>query len=190
MTSYTNFKMRISEGQKDKLKKAFESNCNSVIIHLTFSHLHGEDVISLTNSQLDRLVKAYEEKKGMTIKMSKTQLAHNMKIEGFLPALAGLIPFLIGTVLLALGVGVLSELASAGVKNVTENGLYLKKGGRVCQIETDGEGLYLGPASGKRFETLGNGLYLIKDGWLYDGRGLILGLYSPFKNIDILGMIF
>ena len=38
--------------------------------------------------------------------MSKTQLAYNMEIEGvFLPALAGLIPFLAGNVLLALGIG-------------------------------------------------------------------------------------
>ena len=48
MTRYTNFKMRITED-------------------LTFSDLHGEEVIALTNSQLDRLVKAYEEKKVMTI---------------------------------------------------------------------------------------------------------------------------
>ena len=52
-----------------------------------FSDLHGEDVIALINSQVDRVVESYEEKKGMTIRMSKTQLAHNMKIEdGFLPA--------------------------------------------------------------------------------------------------------
>ena len=54
--------------KKDKLKKAFESNCKSITIRLTFSDLHGEDVIAITNSQLDRLVEAYEEKKGMTIK--------------------------------------------------------------------------------------------------------------------------
>ena len=99
MTRCTNVKLRISEGQKNKLKKAFESNCKSITIRLTFSDLHGEDVIALTKSQLDRLVEAYEEKKGLRIKMSKTQLAHNMKIEGgFLPALAGLIPFLTGTI--------------------------------------------------------------------------------------------
>ena len=69
MTRYINFKMRISGGQKYKLKKAFESNCESITIRLTFSDLHGEDVIAITNSQLDRLVKAYEEKKGMTIRM-------------------------------------------------------------------------------------------------------------------------
>ena len=72
MTSYTNVKVRISEGQKDKLKKAFESNCESITIRLTFSDLQDEYVIAITKLQLDRLVKAYEAKKGMTIKMTKT----------------------------------------------------------------------------------------------------------------------
>ena len=59
----------------------------------------------------------------------------------------------------------------------------------VYQIETDGRGLYLGPKSGKGFETLGNGLYLMKQGGLYEGRGLILGPNSSFKDIPIVGMI-
>ena len=118
MTHYTNIKMRISEGKKDQIKKAFESNSKSITIRLQFSDLHGEDVIALTKSQVDRQVEAYEQKKGMTIRMSKTQLAYNTKIEGgFLPVLAGLISFLTGTVLPALGVGALSGLASTGVKN-------------------------------------------------------------------------
>ena len=119
-----------------------------ITIRLGFTDLYGEDVIALTKSQVDRLVKAYEEKKGITIRMSKTQLAHNSKIEGgFLTALVGLIPFLTGTVLPVLGVGALSGLASSGVQKLIGNGLYLKKGGSVCQIETDGKGLYLGPVS-------------------------------------------
>ena len=135
MTRYTNFKMRISEGQKDKLKKAFESNCESITIRFKFSGLHVEDVITLTNSQRDRLMEAYVETKGMTIKMSKTQLAQNMKIEGgFLPALAGLIPFLTGTVLPALGVGALSGLVSTGVQKLIGNDLYLKKGREVMCV--------------------------------------------------------
>ena len=106
-------------------------------------------------------MEAYEEKKGMTIRMSKTQLAHNMKIEGvFLSALVGVIPFLTETVLPALGVGALSGLVSTGVQKLIGNGLYLKKGSGVCRIETDEEGLYLGPTSGKGFETVDNGLYL------------------------------
>ena len=55
------------------------------------------------------------------------------------------------------------------------------KGGHVYQIETDGNGLYLGPTSGKGFETVGNGLYFMKQGRLYDARGLIVGPNSPFK---------
>ena len=76
MTHYTNIKMRISEAQKDKIKKAFESNSKSITIRFKFSDLYGEDVIALTKSLVVRLVEAYEEKKGMTIRMSKTQLAH------------------------------------------------------------------------------------------------------------------
>ena len=135
MAHYTNVKMQISEGQRDKLKKAFESNSKSITTHFKFSDLYGEDVIALAKSQVDRLVKAYEERKGMTIRMSKTQLARNMKIEvGFFPALAGLIPFLTGTVLLALGVRALSGLASTELQKLIENGLYLKKGSGVCRI--------------------------------------------------------
>ena len=79
MTHYTNIKMRISEGEKDKNKKAFESNSKYITIRFKCSDLYGEDVIVLTKSQVDRLVEAYEEKKGLTITMSKTQLAHNAK---------------------------------------------------------------------------------------------------------------
>ena len=63
MTRYTNIKMWISKGQKDKLKKAFETNCDSITIIIKFLDLHGDDIIALTNSQVDRLVEAYEEKK-------------------------------------------------------------------------------------------------------------------------------
>ena len=56
-----------------------------------------------------------------------------MKIEGgFLPALAGLIPFLTGTVLPALGVEALSGLASTGVQQLFGNWCYLNKGSGVC----------------------------------------------------------
>ena len=122
--------------------------------------------------------------------MSKTQLAHNAKIEGgFLPVLAGLIPFLTVTVLPALGVGSLLGLSSSGVQQLIGKGLYLKKGSVVCRLETDRKGLYLGSTSGKGFENIFNGLYLMKQFGLYDGSGLILGPNSPFKNIPIVGMI-
>ena len=118
MTIYTNVKGRLSEGKKDKLKKAFESNCESITIHLTLTDRHGEDVIAIAESQLSRLVKAYEAMKAMTIKMSRTQSAYNMKIEGgFLPMFAGLIPFLAGTVLPAVGFGAYRDRQVGVFKN-------------------------------------------------------------------------
>ena len=60
MASYTNVKVRISDGRKDKLKKAFESNCETIAIPLTSSDLNGEDAIAITKKkQLGKLVKAY-----------------------------------------------------------------------------------------------------------------------------------
>ena len=50
-------------------------------------------------------------------------------------------------------------------------------------------GLYLEPTSGKGFSKLGDGLYLKKEGKIYDGKVLLLGPNSPFKNIPILGML-
>ena len=127
--------MRVSEGQKEKIKKAFETKSKYITIRFGLTDLYDEDVIALTKSQVDRLVEAYEENKGLKIRMSKTQLAHNAKIEGeFLPALAGLIPFLTGTVLPALGVGALSGLASSDVQKLIGNGLYLKKGSGVSRF--------------------------------------------------------
>lgn len=183
---YANIKVNISNSQKEKLKKALAAG-QELSLRLSHTDLMGNDVIAVTQPQLSKLQKAYEIGKGVTIKMSKTQVAHNMKIDGgFLPLLA---QFLTGTVLPALGVGALSSLASTGIQKLVGNGLYIKKGGCICEVETDGKRLLLEPVSGKWFTKYGDGLYLRKKGRVYDGRGLLLGPNSPFKNIPILGML-
>ena len=53
MTRIINVKVRISEGRKDKHMKTSESYCESITIRLTFSDLHGENVIAIGNSKLD-----------------------------------------------------------------------------------------------------------------------------------------
>ena len=193
MTRYTNVKVHISEGQKQKLQNALQTH-GPVSIRLGHEDLNGEDILALTKSQVNKLTKAYESGRGSTIKMSSTQLKHNLKVEGgFLGMLAGLaarfLPMIASKVLPALGIGALSGLASSGVQKAMGNGLYLKKGGCVCQIETDGEGLYLGPASGSGFKAVGDGLYLRKEGGIYDGKGLLLGPNSPIAKIPILGQL-
>ena len=185
-TRYVNVKVNISEGQKKKLQTALQVG-GPVSIRLGHEDLHGEDVLALTNSQVTKITKAYQGGKGVTIKMSKSQLAHNKKVEGgFLGMLASLaaraLPMLAKTVLPALGVGALTGLASSGVQKVMGQGLYLKKGGCVCQVETDKKGLYLSPASGSGCSKVGDGLYLRRGGQLYDGKGLLsmIPVVGPF----------
>ena len=194
MTQYINVKVKISEGQKEKLQHALKANCPTISIRLNHEDLNGNDILAVTKSQVKKLVKAQEDGKGTTIRMTSKQLKHNMKVEGgFLGLLAGLaaraLPMIAKTVLPALGVGALSGLASSGVQKAMGNGLYLKKGGCICQVETDGEGLYLKPYKGKGLQSYGDGLYLKQGGKLYDGKGLLLGPNSPFANIPILGAI-
>ena len=192
MTKYINAKVNISEGQKEKLQHAIKANCSAVSIRLGHGDLKGNDILAVTESQAKKLAKAYENGKGIRIRMSSRQLKHNMKVEGgFL--LAGLaaraLPMLAKTVLPTLGVGALSGLASTGIQKAMGSGLYLKKGGLVSQVETDGHGLYLKPHKGKGLKSYGDGLYLKQGGKLYDGKGLLLGPNSPFANIPILGAI-
>ena len=194
MTQYINVKVKISEGQKEKLQHALKANCPTISIRLNHEDLKGNDILAVTRSQAKNMAKAYEDGKGTTIRLTSKQLKHNMKTEGgFLGLLAGLaaraLPMVAKTVLPALGVGALSGLASSGVQKAMGNGLYLKKGGLVSQVETDGEGLYLKPYKGKALKGYGEGLYLKQGGKLYDGKGLLLGPNSPFGNIPILGAL-
>ena len=127
--------------------------------------------------------------------MSKTQVKKNTQIEGgFLGMLAGIaakaLPFAmkaLPAIAKTLGIGALSGLAHTGVQKALGNGQYLKKGGCLSQVESHGEGLYLHPPI--KTSSSANGLYYVKQGKMYDGRGLILGPDSPFQNIPILGAI-
>ena len=150
MTKYVNVKVNISEGQKEKLQHAIKASCSATSIRLDHEDLQGNDILAVTGSQAKKLAKAHENGKGITIRMTSKQLEHNTKIEGgFLGLLAGLaaraLPMIARNVLPALGIGVLSGLASSGVQKAMGSGLYLKKGGLVSQVETDGHGLYLKP---------------------------------------------
>ena len=197
MANYINVKVNISEGQRKKLKSALENNAEKITIQLDHTNLNGEDVLALTKRQVNRLAKALKDGKGTRITMSPTQIKYNLSMEGgILGMLAGLaaraLPFIATaakTVLPHLGIGALSGLANVGVQKVLGNGLYLKKGGCVCRVETDGRGLYLDPVNGSGLKLFGDGLYLSRDGKIMDGRGLLLGPNSPFRKIPILGAI-
>ena len=179
---YTEIKVNIADNQKTKIQKAIR-NQTGVTIKINPNE-SGEDILAFTQTQINKIRKS---NKPININLSKTQLKHNMKIEGgFLGALASLaaraLPMIASKVLPALGVGALSGLASTGVNKIFGNGLYLSKGGNTCQIETDGKGLYLTPGP----PIKGNGLFIYKDGKI-DGSGLV---HEIAKDIPLLNLLF
>ena len=92
-------------------------------------------------------------------------------------------------VLPALGVEALCDLVSSGVKKTCWWRIIPQKGGHVCEVETYDHRLLLEPVSGRPFVMYGDALYLRKQGKMYDGKGLLLGPNSTFKNIPILGKL-
>ena len=199
MTQYKNVNVNLSENQINKLKQAINANCTATSIKLGYDDLDGDHTIFITNGQYNKLQNARDRGKGLTIRMSSRQLKHNVKTEGgflgaILPALGAVArvagPALMGVakkVLPHLATGALSGLASTGVSKLFGDGLYLKKGGTVAQIETDGKGVYLKPYKGKGLGSRGNGLYLKQGKNIYDGSGILTSI--PIIG-DILKTIF
>ena len=198
-TRYISTNVNLSENQIQKLRQAVNANCAATSIKLGYDDLDGEHTIFLTNAQHNKLQNARGLGKGLTIRMSSRQLKHNVKTQGgflgaLLPALAGVgrmvAPMLLGAAKKAapaLATGALSGLASTGVSKLFGDGLYLKKGGMIAQVETDGQGLYLKPYKGKGLASRGNGLYLKRGKRITDGSGLLTGI--PIIG-DLLKAIF
>jgi hypothetical protein len=80
---YTNMKVHISYNQKTKIKQAVEKG-EAVTIRLTYEELQGNDVLAFNTSPLglNKIAETINNQKGITIKMSKTQVEHNKQIEG------------------------------------------------------------------------------------------------------------
>ena len=67
MSNYTNINVNISDGQKEKLKKALATG-NELSVRFLHTDLVGNDIIGVTQLHLNRLNKAHETGKGITIK--------------------------------------------------------------------------------------------------------------------------
>ena len=199
MAQYISVNVNLTENQIQKLRQAINANCSATSIKIGYDDLDGDHTIFLTKAQYNKLQNAKERGKGLTIRMSSRQLKHNVKTQGgflgaLLPAIGAVgrmvAPALLGVAKKALphlATGALSGLASTGVSKLFGNGLYLKRGGMVAQLETDGEGLYLRPYKGKGLASRGNGLYLKQGKRITDGSGILTSI--PIIG-DILKTIF
>ena len=121
----------------------------------------------------------------LTIRMSLKQVKANIKHEGgFLATLMRLATKALPALLGGLATGVLSGSVERAVSG---NGLFLgKRGTGAARIDfTEGNGIVLTPAEDENYQ----GLYFKHDNQIFQGKGILLGENSPFKNIPILGLI-
>ena len=188
---FTPIKLNISPDQHEKLKDAVKHE-KSVSMKVTINGKKSHRPFLLTHSQLKRLERAKSMNKlTMNLKLSKKQVKANAEHRGgFLGALLGLASRFLPTLLGGLATG----LISGGVEKAVSgrgvgDGLYLYKSGQGAKIiPIRGGGVQLMPNK-KLHGVCGDGLFVKRGSQIYDGRGLLLGKNSPFKNIPILGLI-
>jgi hypothetical protein len=124
-----------------------------VSIRLSYEDLQGNDVLAFTKSQLNKIAEAFNNQKGVTVKMSKTQVEHNKQIEG------GFILPLLGAVASA----VLPSLALVqSLIRIMGKGLFIKSGNGIVKEKQLGDGLYLRPY--RTENIMGDGLFIKRGG--------------------------
>ena len=184
-------KLDVTPDQHQKLKDAVNHG-KSVSMKVNVGGKRtGRHMFLITHSQRNRLTRAkLLNKSSVNIRLSKKQLRANTEHRGgFLATLLGLASKVLPTLLGGLATG----LISGGIEKAVSgrgvgDGLYLHKSGHsVKVIPIQGKGLQLMPK--KIHGVQGDGLFLKHGSNIYDGRGLLLGKNSPFKNIPILGLL-
>ena len=117
MTTYHPYKVNLTKGQKDKLRRSFQSK-NPVTLRLKKTQLSGNDQLMLTANQIKRIQKAASQGKGAEIKVSKSQA---QKVGGsFVSALFPLARSVAPILAKTLGLSALAGLASEGATQVVK----------------------------------------------------------------------
>ena len=149
---------------------------------------NGDQTVLMTPGQITKMQRAISSgKKCVTIRMSRRQVKQNCQFEG------GLLSMLMKLATKALPVllgGVATGVLSGAVeKAVSGNGLFLGKRGygtaKIDFVKGSNGKIMLTPVAAENHQ----GLYLKHDGQIYQGKGLLLGPNSPFRNIPVLGLI-
>ena len=79
--------------------------------------------------------------------------------------------------------------AGDGIDPIPGCKIYMQKKGRCFNVRTVGNGIHFSPRPLMAGMHGDHGLFLRVGSSVYDGRGLLLGPQSPFRNIPILGWV-
>ena len=81
MTTYIEYKVKLTDGQKSKLASAI-LNKSPLTLRLKHSHLRGSDELMLTKRQISKIKKSIANGTGSDIKIIKTQIRRSVKHGG------------------------------------------------------------------------------------------------------------
>ena len=123
MTTYHPYKVNLTKGQKDKLRRSFQSK-NPVTLRLKKTQLSGNDQLMLTANQIKRIQKAASQGKGAEIKVSKSQAQKvgGSFVSALFPLARSVAPILAKTLGLSALAGLASEGATQVVKKISGKG--------------------------------------------------------------------
>ena len=79
----------------------------------------------------------------------------------------------------------MGALSGVVEKAISRNGIFLGKRGGTVQITFEGNGLVLTPVAHDKYR----GIYVKHDGQVFQGKGILFGKNSPFKDIPLLGLL-
>ena len=134
MTSYIEYGVKLTDGQKSKLASAIR-NKSPLTLRLKHSHLRGSDELMLTRTQINKIKKSLANGTGSDIKISKTQIRKSVKYGGNLfSSLASIgakvLPYAIkgiSKVAPALATGAATALGEIGLNKIFGKGITIPK---------------------------------------------------------------
>ena len=134
MTTYIEYGVKLSDGQKSKLLNAIQKR-SAITLRLKHSHLRGPDELMLTQRQLTKIKKSLANKTGSDLKISQTQIRNLVKHGGNLFTSlarigAKLLPLAVkgvSKVAPALATGALSSVGDKLMKKIMGEGISIPK---------------------------------------------------------------
>ena len=134
MSSYIEYGVKLSDGQKSKLLNAFQKR-TPLTLRLKHSHLRGPDELMLTQRQIEKIKKSLANGTGSDLKISQTQIRSLVKRGGNLFTSlarigAKLLPLAVkgvSKVAPALATGALSAVGDKIMKKIMGEGISIPK---------------------------------------------------------------
>ena len=134
MTTYIEYRVKLTDGQKSKLASAIK-NKSPLTLRLKHGHLRGSDELMLTSRQISKIKKSIANGTGSDIKISKTQIRRSVKHGGNLfSSLASIgakvLPYAIkgiSKVAPALATGAATALGEIGLNKIFGKGITIPK---------------------------------------------------------------